>query len=345
MKKSTSKPPEKRKVPKGKASPKQATKKSSPTPSEPVSHSRSKTRVPRAETTGSSRPNEAFIAWALARLFGKDGPEDLQPTTLDLSHLDPDTRAARGYLCHHTILRGLHYDPAIESNPGLKAIERAALAMAMAGAESPYAILEGARKFFDMMVDLAVMGKRFHDPKCQHAGVVISKSLSMLVYRVQRFLQGTSQPDNSMDSLDRLWKDESFQENLRALRRHKKSDHPKRRFAEYICDYLIGYMNTNAGMSGVDLVLNGIVWNRPTTQEEFSQMRPILQAVSLNNLWRFAELLEEDGSVGQAKQVRALKSMRAKQLYYHEAQFDESFRSFFSLSKTRKKAAGKTQKP
>ena len=71
-------------------------------------------------------------------------------------------------------------------------------------------------------------------------------------------------------------------------------------------------------------------------------MRPILQALSLNNLWRFAELVEEDGLAGQAKQVRALKSVKEKQLYYHETQFDESFRSFFGLSKTRKKAAAKT---
>ena len=331
---------------------------------------------------GKKTPNEAVFRWAEDQLTGQKPPVP-KALTLDLSNFEANLGAALVVLIQRLQLDGLGEMPLhdgdllkdlVVSQSGLedaqvraiieksrtlgaegetkhlqvlaadakvRAVKRMLLVRACA--ESPWRLGHTFLKLTALMVDCIVVGRVSPNEKSTKSGDIMAGTLANLVYNVQRLLMGRDKPDRN-STFHRLWEEPAFKERLQALQRRKKSYSPKRQFADFVCDKLIGYVAANAKLNGKSLQIKGRIWKRPTSTAEFNEMRAILQAESVRHLLVYAGFCDEDDAEGIGNEVRALKTDQERNQYYHKSEFDEAFRSYFGLSKPRKKKAAKTTK-
>lgn len=145
-----------------------------------------------------------------------------------------------------------------------------------------------------------------------------------------------------LTALDRIWLNKHFQKELQKRKGETRANSPRQRFAEFVVTNVIGYAEANAIMNYQTLILYGVEWKRPQTEEDFQAVRDILRRVSCEYLDVLAAYMDDEpGQKGAAAKVRALKRSVDRHRYWNESQLDEAFRSHFGLAKPRKKASAK----
>lgn len=296
-----------------------------------------------AESAGSVKsPIPQLLLWAQLHLAGKKPPFP-ESVTVDFGFFDTDLMASLILLIQRLQLDGLGEMPQLSSNSMDQAVERMLLVTACTA--SPYRIAHTFHKLISLMLDCITAGRISPTGKFKKSSDIMAATLAVLVYKVQKLLEGRQNKFKGDDALSRLWEEPAFQQELHALRRKKKSYSPKRRFAKFVCNDLIGYLATNARLNGKVLVLHGVKWERPKTNEQFTKMRPIFQAESVRNISVYADMCEEDDpSAKIVATVRGLKTDRELNQFYHQSEFDEAFRSLLGLSPPRKKQSAKPLK-
>jgi len=287
-------------------------------------------------------PLEDFVDWARRHIAGEAGPKVAKKVTIDVSHMDADEAAGFVLLLKRLFIDSPHEEAEYLRDPDKGTLDDAD--MMWAAAEHRYSVTRCLHKLLDTMTNLVSVGAEANDERHQRGAEVFTNSLARWVHRIQKRLEKRPIEKGRDETEVQLWNAELFQRKLEALRSHIASTSPKRRFVEYVCDWGIGYDYANAKLNGRELVIDGITWRWPKTEADFKEMRPVLQSVTVDHMDRFAEILEEDGMAADASKVRALTKSREKHRYYHKAQFDESFRSHFGLSKPRKTKAKKAAK-
>lgn len=288
-------------------------------------------------------PNTELINWAKLHLRGIKVPES-ESSVLDLSHFDTDQRAALFILVQRLLLDGLADMPFWTPNPEDRNAER--LSMGKAVAASPYRVVHTFQKLVDLMIYCVGLGRDSHNESYRKSGDIMANTLAGFVYSVQKHLEAPRKSANEFDTLPLLWEEPAFGARLQSMRRKKASTSPKRQFVEFIIKSAIEYPAVNARLNGKDLILHGLKWEFPKTSKQFTAMRPILQAESVKHLLVYAELCQEDsGLEGVAAQVRAMKTDKERNQFYHKSDFDEAFRIYLGLSKAKKKPVAATTKP
>lgn len=294
------------------------------------------------EKAAATKPDQSFVEWAMCHIAGKADGTEATELIVDVSSYNLDEQAGLGMLFQRLLTDGPQED--IEWRKDIEKGVEQQYCMAWAAAEHRHRVVRCFHKLIETMVDVIEWEKDLDDERFRKGAEVFANSLARFAYRMQKRLEKRTEEKDDVDSEQRLWKSERFQAKLTELRKHKASSHPKRRFAEYVCTWGIGYHYANARLNGRELIIDGITWKFPKTDADFKAMRPLLQSVSVDRLEHYAEILEEDGLTGQAQKVRALTKSKDRHRFYHEAQFDEAFRSHFGLSKARKAKAKKAAK-
>lgn len=287
-------------------------------------------------------PEQSFVEWAMRHIRGEANDTEPAELTLDLSSYSPDEQAGLGMLIQRLLTDGPQED--IKWSKDIDKDVEQQVCMAWAAAQHRYRVVRCFHKLVDTMVDVIEWGAEMEQERFTKGAEVFANCLARFTHRLQKRLDKRPKGKEDENSEHRLWESELFQAKLAELRKHKTSTHPKRRFAEYVCMWPIGYNHANARLNGRELNIDGIAWRYPKTDADFNEMRPLLQSVSVDYFDHYAEILEEDGLTGQAQKVRSLTKSKDRHRFYHEAQFDEAFRSHFGLSKPRKTKAKKAAK-
>ena len=286
--------------------------------------------------------DQSFVQWAARHIAGENKGNPIAKLTFDLSSFSPDEQAGIGILVQRLIIDGPQEDKKWHKNADTTLSER--FYRVWSASEHRYRVVRCFHKLIETMVDTIDWCDDAKDERLRKGATVFANCLSGFVHRIQKRLEDRPFEKDKDEEENRLWQSEIFQKMLGELRKHKTSAHPKRRFVEYVCMWPIGYNYANARLNERDLIIDGIVWKWPKTGADFNEMRPILQSVSVDYLDHYAEILDEDGLTGQAQKVRSLTKSKDRHSYYHKAQFDESFRSYFGLSTPRKSKAKRASK-
>lgn len=286
---------------------------------------------------------ETFEDWALRHILGGTDENVPAELTLDLSCFDEDEKAAMGILLQQLFVDGPQEDQARWRDRKRYAISR--VAKAWSADVLRWRLQRCFFKILDVMSDVIATSEGSNHTRLAKGEDTFASTLASFVFEIQKRLEKRKDVITGEVALAPFWDSKLFQEKLQSMRKHKASDHPKRRFAKFICDVVIGPRYIEAKLNDRELVIDGITWKWPKTPEDFKEMRPVLQWESVRHFNDYAGILDEDGLTGQAEVVRALKTSQKRHRFYHQAQFDEAFRSHLGLSKPRKTKAKKAAKP
>jgi hypothetical protein len=288
--------------------------------------------------------------WALEQLATGEHHAGPGIWTVDMSAASSEEKMQRAFLDAVFWDGGKQYFERVESEAARKAIAWAATA------SWPH-VLSVFRRLLDVMVDVMDSAAAGDDPRELKAAKWFAIEMAGMLRTFAKYESGEWRP-SKLDKVtaawmgkpeaagepekvaDRLWLNSIFQQARKGMKGGRRVSSSQARFAEFIVEMIIGHKNANARLNEKKLVLHGVEWKKPKSQQEFDGVRDVLLHVSFEHLHVLATYLEEDRQGGAASKVRGLKSLKDYRRYWREQQLDEAFRAYFGLTKSRKKAAG-----
>jgi hypothetical protein len=152
-------------------------------------------------------------------------------------------------------------------------------------------VLSVFKRLLDLMANVMDRAASTDDPVMLKAAKWYASSLSKMARSFAKFSNGEWQPERvpehisewiskkalagePMTAIDRIWLNDIFQEALkRQQKTHRRTSSPQKCFAEYVADLVVGHAAANARINDRKLVLYGIEWMQPKTEEDFKTMR------------------------------------------------------------------------
>lgn len=289
--------------------------------------------------------------WAINQFLNGKTKEWPNEGTFDFSSLSHEEKMERAFLDAVFWDGGMQHFERIESKVARNAI-------AWAATQGWPHVLSVFNRLLEVMTDVMDRASAGDDPRELKAAGWFASKLAGLARVFAKYESGEWQPEKldkviagwlgkpeetglPVGHIDRLWMNPLFQQARASMKGGRRISSPQARFAEFVVGIIIGHKEANARINQRKLMLYGVEWMKPKSQDEFDGLREVLMRASFEHLDVLATYLEEGGQEGAALKVRGLKSMGKYRTYWRERQLDEAFRTYFGLTKPRKKLPAK----